>query len=85
MDRILEGPENEITENAIHWSYDEAVKAIIHPLENQMKKRRRNSGLHVNGELLRLYAHKKKLYNRWRWRRTPQNEAKYKEACRRTQ
>lgn len=40
------------------------IKEIKEPWEARGKKRRRNSGPHVSGEMTRLGAHKKKMYDR---------------------
>lgn len=73
----------EATNSQIHTTHEQALSDIKEPWEAQVKQRRRKSWAHVNGELLRLWERKLKLYERWRWRPTPQNKNQYKDACRR--
>lgn len=65
--------------------YEAALQTIRDPWKKQVKKRRRKSGPHVGAELLRLWNHKKRLYDRWNWLPTTRNKENYKEACRRAQ
>lgn len=86
LDELLHRPKEDLDDATVQAGFDTAIKAIKEPWEAlQAKKRRRNSGQHVNGEMCRLWTNKKKLYDRWPWKPTANNKTRYKEACRRTQ
>lgn len=62
-------------------SYWAAQLAITDPWTQQVKQRRRSDGPHVNAELRKLWARKKLLYDRQRWKPTCANKTRYKEIC----
>lgn len=85
MKNVTEAPENDGEERDIQAHYEQALQALKGPWEAQVRIQRRKSGPHVNGELIRLWKKKKKLFERWWWKPTEQNKVAYKAACQRTQ
>lgn len=85
LSKVTETPTDEAEERSLQQEYERAQGALKEPWGSQVRRRRRKSGSHVNGELIRLWSQKKKLYEKWRWKPTTQNKKAYNSACHRTQ
>lgn len=60
LDEILKKPLEAVADQLVHENFKEAHAQIRKLLLSQVKKRHRNSGPHVNAELLRLWETKGK-------------------------
>lgn len=59
-------------------TYNTTKEALTSPWTYHVKKQRRGSAPHVTVELRQLWTRKKLLYDRFQWRPTRANHAKYK-------
>lgn len=80
LDKVSQTKEPQLTEEMITDIFETAHALIREPWEAQLKRRISKSGPHANGELLRLWENKKRLYERWKWRLNVANKHKYKES-----